>query len=135
MNSKFPPFIPVLITGIVLAIVGWAGLLVLFKFALPTLGPRWLFFFLAFLAFSGTALPVVYFLNRRFPSNPPAGAGVLVRQALWAGIYFDFIAWLQLGRVLSLALGLILAAAILALEFFIRMRERSRFTPPDSVNE
>lgn len=135
MNSKYPPFLPVLLTGIALALAGWAGLLAVFLTSLPTLGPRWLFFFLAILAFSGTALPVVYFFNRRFPSNPPADGGVLVRQALWIGIYFDVLAWLQLGRMLNFAIALFLAAALALIEFLLRLRERSRFKPMETANE
>lgn len=135
MNNKHLPFTPVLVTGLALAVIGWFGLVALFLLTLPNLGPRWLFFFLGFLAFSGSALPVVYFLNRRFPTNPPADSGVLIRQALWIGIYFDLLAWLQLGRILNLMLVLFLAAGLMLIEFLIRLRERTRFKPVENSNE
>jgi hypothetical protein len=57
--------------ALILALVGWGGLVYLWLFTVPTVGPRWLFFFLSVLALTGTVLPVVAFLNKRFPSQPP----------------------------------------------------------------
>lgn len=129
------PFLPFLVSGIFLALVGWAGLAVLIITTLPTLGPRWLFFFLLTLAVSGTVLPVIHFLHRRFPSEPPADAGVVVREALLLGIYADLLAWLQLGHVLNSALTIVLAMGLIATEFLLRLRERSRFRPKETSNE
>ena len=82
-TPKFPPFFPILISGIVLGAAGWAGLGYIVLRTDPELGFRWLFFFFAMLAFSGTSLPVVGFLNRRFPSSPVADEGVLLRQSVY----------------------------------------------------
>jgi hypothetical protein len=65
-------------------------------------------------------------LNHRFPTKPVAGRAVIVREASLAGIYFAALSWLQLGRVLTLGLGLLLAAGLILLEFLIRLREKSR---------
>jgi hypothetical protein len=119
-------FIP---AAVILALIGWGGLYALMNFTYPTVGPRWLFFFLGVLAISGTALPLVAFLNNRFPSTPPVSPSVIVREAIWFGIYFPTIAWLQLGRVLTPALVLLLAAGFVAIEILLRMRERSQWTP------
>jgi len=119
-------FIP---TAIILIVVGWGGLFYLFQNTLPTVGPRWLFFFLAVLALTGTILPAVAFLNRRFPSNPPATTGVIIRQSLWVGIFFPTLAWLQLGRTLTPALALLLAAGLVLIEVLLRLRERTRWNP------
>lgn len=129
------PFMPFLLTGIFLAIAGWGGLVVLVLMTVPTLIPRWLFFFLLTLALSGTALPVLYFLHRRFPSTPPVEAGVIVREALLVGLYGDLLAWLKPGNVLNLPLGLFLLAGLIVIEFLLRLRERTRFKPRDSGNE
>ncbi len=67
-EQKFPPFLPILLTGFFIALVGWAGLAYTVFMLDPELPPRWLFFFLLFMALCGTALPVVAFLNRRFPA-------------------------------------------------------------------
>lgn len=115
--------------SIVLTLIGWGGLLILTRSAVPTLGPRWLFFFLGVLALTGPALPIVYFLNLRFPSDPPVQEMVILRQALWVGVFGSTIAWLQLGRVLTMGLTLILAGVFVLIEFLLRLFERSRWNP------
>ena len=115
--------------ALILALIGWAGLIYLFVFTLPTLWPRWLFFFLSVLAISGIFLPVAAFLNRRFPTQPPATNNTLLREAALAGIYFATLAWLQLGRVLTIPLILLLAFGLTLIEFLIRLREKSRWEP------
>ncbi|MCX6055892.1 MAG: hypothetical protein NTZ74_13460 [Chloroflexi bacterium] len=122
-------------TSLFLTLIGWVGLILLFVFTLPTLGPRWLLFFLTTLAFTGPFLPIVVYLHRRFPSKPAATAAILVREALWVGIYADFMIWLQFGKALNLALAALIAAGMLAVELLLRMRERSRWAPPEMENE
>ncbi len=119
-------FIP---ATLILCLIGWGGLLYLVFFTVPTVGPRWLFFFLSVLALTGTVLPVIAFLNLRFPSNPPPTAGVVLRQAIWVGIYIPTLAWLQIGRVLSLALALLLALGFVLIEWLLRLREKSQWKP------
>jgi hypothetical protein len=116
----------VLPASFILNVIGWFGLVYLFLYTLPTTGPRWLFFFFCVLAITGVFLPIVAFLNHRFPTKPVAGRAVIVREASLAGIYFAALSWLQLGRVLTLGLGLLLAAGLILLEFLIRLREKSR---------
>ncbi len=130
METTSPPNVrSVLPAAILLAGVGWCGLAALVFFTLPTIGPRWLFFFLSVLALSGTALPAVTFLNRRFPSNPPPTAAVIVRQALWVGAYGATLAWLQIARVLTPALTLVLAVGLTIIEMLLRLREKSQWKP------
>jgi len=119
-------FIP---ATIILCLLGWGGLFYLVFFTVPTVGPRWLFFFLSVLALTGTVLPVVAFLNLRFPSSPPPTAGVVLRQAIWVGIYIPTLAWLQISRVLSLALALLLALGFVLIEWLLRLREKSQWKP------
>ena len=130
MESHHPPpvaaFLP---TAVLLSLVGWGGLVLLVNLTLPTVGPRWLFFFLSFLALTGTALPAVAFLNRRFASAPPATHGVVLRQAIWVGIYGPTLAWLQMGRVLTFSLALLLAIGLALIEWLLRLRERSQWSP------
>jgi hypothetical protein len=109
--------------------VGILGLVLLFSLTVPTLGPRWLLFFLITLVGCGLALPGAYFLNLRFPSTPPADANILIREALWVGLYLDLVIWLQFGKVLNFALGVLLLAGFALIEFLLRLRERNRFTP------
>jgi len=115
--------------SIVLTLAGWGGLFLIIGATVPTLAPRWFFFFLGVLALTGPALPLTYYLNQRFPSNPPTEDLVIVRQAIWVGAFGSTIAWLQLGRVLTPGLALILAAVFILIEFLLRLFERSRWNP------
>jgi len=128
-TTSSPPVRAFLPAAIILGLVGWGGLVYIIYFTLPTVGPRWLFFFLAVLALTGTALPVVAFLNRRFPSTPPPTTTVVLRQALWIGIYLPTLAWLQIGRVLNIALILLLALGFVLIEWLLRLREKSQWKP------
>jgi hypothetical protein len=124
-----PPVSSFLPIAIILALIGWGGLFVLVNLTIPTVGPRWLFFFLGVLALTGTSLPAIAYLNKRFPTAPPATNGAIFREAIWVGIFFPTIAWLQLGRVLTPALALLLAIGLIAIEVLIRLRERSQWNP------
>jgi hypothetical protein len=133
MNSKLSPpvqdFFP---AAFLLAIAGWGGLVYLIRTTLPTLAPRWMFFFLVVLAISGIFLPLIASLNRRFPSSPPAKHMAVMREASMLGIFVSTLAWLQLGRVLTPALVLLLALGIGFVEWLIRLREASRWEPKNA---
>jgi hypothetical protein len=126
-----PSFFPILFTGSILAVLGWGGLVILVMGTVPTLGPRWLFFFLLVLAVSGTALPIVAFFNRRFPSKPSANGQVIVKEAVMVGVYACILAWLQLGRLLTFSLAVIVACGIILIEVLLRWNEQSRFKPKE----
>jgi hypothetical protein len=130
-NSKSLTFWSFLPAAVLLAAIGWGGLAAVVIYSLPTIGPRWLFFCAGVLALSGTGMPVVYFLNRRFPSTPPVESEVILRQSLWVGIYGSLLAWLQLGRLLSPLLILILLGVFILIEGLLRMWERSRWKPKE----
>lgn len=129
MSQKLPSFMSILWISVFLCTIGWGGLLLLLFLTVPTLAPRWLFFFLFTLALSGTALPVTYFLNRRFPTIPPVDSGVVLREAMWFGIYGSLVSWLQIGRVLTTGLMVVLAVGLLLVELLLRLSERSQWTP------
>lgn len=124
-------------SAIFLMLVGWGGLaLVIFVFSLPPLvWARWGFFALWFTGLTGLALPVTYFLNLRFPSDPPAEPGAIVRQAVWVGTYGSVLLWLQLGHLITLWVWLGLAGGLVGIEYLIRLRERARWRPPESLDE
>ncbi len=129
MSQKLPSFWAFLWISLVLCLVGWGGLLGLVILTLPTLAPRWLFFFLLTLALSGIALPVVYFLNRRFPTNPAVDSGIVLREAMWFGVYGSLLAWLQLGRVLTSGMAVVLAVGLVLVEYLLRLGEHSTWSP------
>lgn len=130
MNPQQNTFRNYLPSVIALFLVGWAGLFVTLYFSLPFVWSRWAFFVFAIMGLTGTALPIVYFLHRRFPGDPPAESNVIVRQSLWVGIYGATLAWLQLGRLVTLYVILGLAGALIAAEYFIRIREQANRHPP-----
>jgi len=128
-TENSPPvsfFIP---TAVFLILLGWGGVYLLYRYTTPSGGTRWLFFFAGVMAMTGVALPVMAFLNRRFSTIPPATPGVIVRQALWVGIYFPTLVWLQIGRVLNPFIALILAVGFVVIEWLLRLRERSQWKP------
>ncbi|NMC13029.1 MAG: hypothetical protein GYA34_09110 [Chloroflexi bacterium] len=130
MEKQYSPSVKsVLPAALLLALTGWAGLAGVIYFSLPTVGPRWLFFFFAVLAITGTFLPFTAYLNRRFPSTPSAGLNVILRQAIWVGIFIPTLAWLQIARVLTLGLAGLLAMSLVIIEILLRLRERSRWKP------
>ena len=135
MSSKQITFRNYLFSTLALIIIGWSGIAALLYFSLPFVWARWGFFVFGIMALTGTALPVVYFLHHRFPSDPPAGSNVIVREAMWVGVYGATLAWLQLGRLVTLYVILGLAGGLIAIEYFIRLREKANRTPPVIVDD
>jgi len=128
-NPKSPSVIKFIPAAILLAGLGLAGLAWLFLSTLPYPGPRWLFFLCWFLSLTGISLPIMAFLNRRFPGEVPATQVVIIRQAMWIGIYGCLLAWLQIGRVVTFPLALWIAAGLGLVEWLLRLRERSLWKP------
>jgi len=133
MTQKHPDRMPndhvgALISGGMMMIVGWGGLVLLIISRPPRLGAElWLFFFLLLTAITGTVLPVVRYLNMRLiplTAEPPPG-GVLVRQSVWVGLFVVVSAWLQILRVLTVPNVFFLALVFIVLEIFLRSRERN----------
>ncbi len=113
-------------TALLLLAIGWTGLYFLVATTLPTVGPRWLFFFLLIIAVTGTALPFVWLLHKRFG---PAPSAVLLRQALWVALFASLGVWLQINRALTLSLALLLGIGFILVEWFLRLLERSVWRP------
>jgi hypothetical protein len=116
-----------IIAAIIMAVVGWVGLILLLFTTLPTVGPRWLFFFLLTLAITGTALPFVWLLHRRFSNNGYAPSSTLLREALLFTLYVEILIWLQINRSLSLSLAILFALSLIGIEYLLRILERSRW--------
>ncbi|MFQ3535359.1 MAG: hypothetical protein SNJ58_05740 [Aggregatilineales bacterium] len=115
----------VMSAGVLLAVSGWLLLAHLVESTPPLAFPRWLFFILLYTAVTGTALPFIGYLHRRFSRyNPPTG-GVILRQGMWFGLLAVTLAWLQMSRALTLASAAFLILAVLVIETFLRLRERA----------
>ena len=127
--NQSPPVREVAPAALVLALVGWVGLYWLLDSTRPTIGPRWLFFFLGVLAVSGTALPFVALFHRRFPSVPAVKMYTIVRQAIWISVYFTALMWLQISRFLTSSMAILIGVGIIIIEWLLRLRERSQWKP------
>jgi len=131
MDSQPSTFRNYLPSTIALILVGWGGLAATLYFSLPFVWSRWAFFIFIIMGLTGIALPAVFYLHQRFPEEPPADPNVLIRQSLWVGVYGATLAWLQLGRLVTLYVILGLAGGLIAAEYFIRIREKAnRRMPP-----
>ena len=110
-------------------LVGGAGLFYTITETVPQIGPRWLFFFCLVMAVAGLMTIPIFFLHKRFPSTPAIDALPILREAVFVGIFVAGLVWLQIGRMLSPSLGLILGIALTLAEFVIRLWERSTWKP------
>jgi hypothetical protein len=117
------------LTAIILAAFGWLGLILIMQQTLPTVGPRWLFFFCLMAAVTGTALPFVRLLRRRFSSDKNLKAAVVMRQSLWVAFFVTLCAWLAMNRSFSLPLAFLLGVGMVIIEWLIRLLERSAWRP------
>ncbi len=114
-----------MLSAAILILFGWYGLYLLMNSTLPYLGPRWVFYVLWISACTGTSLPFLWLLNRRFRTTEPASPKVLLREGLLIGLYAATCLWLQLNRMLNLTLALLLAIGIFMIEWLLRLIERS----------
>jgi hypothetical protein len=114
-----------LVAAVILMVAGWGGLYVLVTTQIPRVGQRWLFFVLLQVAVAGTIMPLLRYVNVRLTPEtriiPPSG--VIVREAVWFGLFVVTCAWLQIPRVLSLPIMFFLALVFVVIELFLRSRE------------
>ena len=86
---------------------------------------------LAFLAsvmmtVTGLVFPLVYYLNRRFDEqNRPPRFLLVLRQAMWVGLWLAFCVWLQMNRSLGLAVATLVAAVLIIFEILLQVRSRA----------
>jgi hypothetical protein len=118
----------VLLGGVIAGAGGW----VLFSVLLdqwpvsPQRDLRPFFFVALWLAVTGTTLPLIWVVHRRFGRADTGqtwhSSWVLVRQATWAGIWFVGCAWLQMHDVLNWAMALLLLVVLILLEALLVTR-------------
>jgi len=127
-----PPFGKILISSVFLTILGGGGLAFIFIFYEPTLGPRWMFFFFLTIIGAGVALPISYLIQRRF-ANQVIQDKVLIREAIFFGVFLALIAWLQLGRILTNLIIVIISIGFILLEMLLRMAEKATFKADENA--
>ena len=128
--SPKPTFRPYILPTLFLLILGWGGLYILAVYTLPFVWARWGFFALWVIALTAASFPVIYFVTTRFSAGKME-PHVLVRQALWVGVYGATLAWLQLASLVNVYVILGLAFGLAAIEALLRLRERARWHVPD----
>jgi hypothetical protein len=118
----------VLIAAGIMAGGGWVLLYQLIMTAKPFAFPRWLFLITLYIAATGTALPLLWYLNQRFSQSAPVTGGILLRQGMWCGLFAVTAAWLQMTRALTPATAFFLALSMIVIETFLRLRERAHYS-------
>jgi len=116
----------VLPVGLILSAIGGTGLVFVFLNTQPFVGPRWLLFFFVSVLACGISLPLFTMVQNRF-SKKKLSEGVLLRESILFAVYVDLLLWLQLGRVLTNAVILLLGIGFVLLEIFLRMSEKAVF--------
>ncbi len=124
-----PNYSGLMLAAVLLSATGCGGLALLLTGTRPTLGPRWLFFFLGTAGTTGIALPFLWLLNKRFHTSTPAMPLVLLRRGLFVGLYAAVCIWLEMNRMLNLSLALLLGLGLIGIEWFLHLVERSIWRP------
>jgi len=126
MVKRDPRYRSLLLTGGVLAVVGIIGVYVIMTATIPTVGPRWLFFFFLSAGVTGLALPFIWFLHKRFGRGDLPAPNTMLRQGLWCGFFVTLSIWLQINRSLTLSLVLLMIAGIASVESLLQLFRKPR---------
>lgn len=80
-------------------------------------------------AATGLALPFSYYLNKRFgrPEFSPSFL-VVLRQAVWVGLWFTFCLWLQIHRAFGPAIASLVAVVLVLVEILLQVRTKASKT-------
>jgi hypothetical protein len=86
-----------------------------------------IFAFLAALlvAVTGLVMPLAFILNRRFGRSGTQSFLVVLRQAMWVGLWAAFCIWLQMQRSLGLGVMLLSAVVLMIIEVLLQVRARA----------
>ena len=77
------------------------------------------------IAVTGLVLPVTYFINARFGQESAFHWYIALRQAMWAGLWVSFCAWLQMNRSLGLGVAILVAVVLVMFELLLQIRSRA----------
>ena len=76
-------------------------------------------------AVTGLVLPLAYFLNKRFNRSQSASFLVVLRQAMWIGIWVAFCLWLQMNRTLGIGVVFLVLAVLVTVEVLLQIRTKA----------
>jgi hypothetical protein len=110
--------------AVLVAFLSWTGLWGVIQLPITDLA-KILFFVLLFVAIASTVMPPIAYLNARFGQcdNQRTHRARFVRQSIWLGAFIVIAAWLQMRRMLTVTLALILMAVFALTETFLITRE------------
>lgn len=111
----------VLVSGGIMAGIGWVLLYQIVRFTEPRALYQWLFFIALYAAVAGSTIPFLWALNRRFA--PLTHGAAILREGLWCGLIVVLAMWLQKLRALTPIMLIFMALGFLAVELFLRVRE------------
>lgn len=113
--------------AIFVTLLAWTGWWSIIQLPINDL-TKTLFFVFLFVAIGSTLMPALAYLNARFGRFHDKRVYRLrfVRQSIFGGVFAIVLSWLQMRRVLSSTLALILMAVFVLVETFLVTRE----TPP-----
>lgn len=109
---------------ILIAVFSWLGLWGLVQ--LPITAPtRTLFFVVLLSGITSTTMPPIAYLNARFGRfrDQRTFQARFIRQSLWLGLLIVLLGWLQMRRILTTTLAMIMTAVFALIETFILTRE------------
>jgi hypothetical protein len=118
-SKRWVPFV------VLIALLAWLGLWGLLQ--LPVTGvTRAVFFVLLFGAITNTSIPPIAYLNARFGRcrDQRTYQARFVRQSIWLGLLTAVLGWLQMRRILTFSLAMILVAVFVLTETFLLTRDR-----------
>ncbi len=79
-------------------------------------------------ATTGLTLPITYYLNHRFQSQNTLMSPhflVVLRQAMFIGFWASFCLWLQMNRMLGIAVVVLVAGVLILFEILLQIRTRA----------
>ena len=83
---------------------------------------------------AGISLPLVYYLNKRFTLSNGHYL-IILRQAMWVGVWASFCTWLQMHRALTWSLSFLILAMLLLFELLLQIRGRALFETQGLTHE
>jgi hypothetical protein len=110
---------------ILIAVLSWLGIWGVIQ--LPITGPtRAVLFVLLFCGITCTVMVPISYLNARFGRcrDRRTFQSRFVRQSIWLGLLLVVLAWLQMRRILTTTLAMILTAVFGLIETFLLTREQ-----------
>jgi hypothetical protein len=76
-------------------------------------------------AAAGLTMPIVYLFNRRFVKSGRPRFWAVSRQGGWIGLWFAFCLWLQMNRIMGVAIVLLVAAVFVIFEALLQLRRQA----------